>query len=303
MVNFSEPTNEIARSESAGVQSIEVGATLLRVLARSNGPMKLRDLASAVGMSSSRAHKYLTSFLRCGLVRQDGLSNRYDIGPLATELGLSALRRIEVVEMAQETLDDLRDRVKTVVSMAIWSNQGPTIIRRAVHQQHVSLVVQLGAVLNVLASSNGRVLAAYMGRTATEYLIKKELAEKNGLAKQAGIRNMRDVDVMLAQVRTDGYAATSGTMLPGIASVSAPVFDYSGKIAASLTLIATAGALDFNPQGKPILTLQRSAAGLSTLLGAPSHLTGAINHDIPQRSVIVAKPRQSRKQKARDRQS
>jgi len=275
MVKFSGAKEEF-RSESAGVQSVEVGAVLLRILARSSGPMKLIDLASAADMTSSRAHKYLTSFHRCGLVRQNPVSNRYHLGPLATELGFSALRRIEVAEVAQEILDDLRDRAQTVVSMAIWSNQGPTIIRRAVHQQHVSLIVQLGAVLNVLTSSNGRVLAAYMDRTASEQFIKKELLEKNGLAKRAGIRKLRDVDALLAQVRADGYAAASETMLPGIASVSAPVFDHSGKIAASLTLIATAGALDFNPSGKPILTLQRSAAALSTLLGAPAHqLRGA----------------------------
>src|SRR3984957_16966602 len=97
------------KKEAAGVQSIEVGAALLQELAKANGPTKLTDLAAAAGLSTSRAHKYLASFIRCGLVRQNQPSGRYGIGPLAAELGFAALRNMDVVEFAQDTLDDVRD--------------------------------------------------------------------------------------------------------------------------------------------------------------------------------------------------
>src|SRR5258707_208736 len=213
-------------SDSAGVQSIEVGAALLRVLARANGPVKLTDLATAAGMSSSRAHKYLASSIRCGLVRQEGLSNRYGMGPLVAELGLAALRGMDVVALSQETLDDLRDRLQTVVSLTIWANHGPTIIRRAVHEQSVSLVVQLGGVLKVLSSANGRVFAAYLDRAATAPFIAEELAERGGPAAKAGLRTTRDVETLVTRIRAQGFAPTSGTMHAGIAAASAPAFDY-----------------------------------------------------------------------------
>ena len=271
MVNPLAPPGRAARgeSDSAGVQSIEVGVALLRVLVRANGPVKLTDLAAAAGLSSSRAHKYLASFIRCGLVRQDGPSNRYGMGPLAAELGLAALRGMDVVALSQETLDDLRDQLQTVVSLAIWANRGPTIIRRAVHEQSVSLVVQLGGVMNVLTSAGGRVFAAYLDRAATTPFVTAELAEKGGLAAKAGLRTMRDVETMLAKVREQGFAPISGTMHAGIAAASAPVFDYAGKIAAALTLVGLQGALDLNSEGRVIRTLRRAAADLSSRLGAP----------------------------------
>jgi DNA-binding IclR family transcriptional regulator len=272
MTSLPAPVDGAARSEknSAGVQSIEVGVALLRVLSRAEGPMKLTDLAVGAGLSTSRAHKYLASFIRCGLVRQSGMSNRYGLGPLAAELGFSALRGIDVVELSQEILDELRDQLQTVVSLAIWANRGPTIIRRAIHEQSASLVVQLGGVMNVLTSAGGRVLAAHLDRAATAPFMTAELAAKNALAAKAGLRTMRDVDAMLAEVRASGFAAISGTMLAGIVAASVPVFDYAGKIAAALTLVGLEGQLELDPESRTIRTLRAAAEDLSRRLGAPA---------------------------------
>jgi DNA-binding IclR family transcriptional regulator len=252
----------------AGVQSIEVGAALLREIAKHDGPTKLTDLAAAAGMSTSRAHKYLASFVRCGLVRQSQPSARYGIGPLAAELGFAALRNMDVVEFAQDTLDDLRDQLQTVTSLTVWANRGPTIIRRSVHEQSVSIVVQLGSVLTMLTSSNGRVFSAFAPKAMAAPLIAAELGERNGLAARAGLRTMQNVNAMLDKVRAQGFATAVGTTNHGIVGVSAPIFDYTGKIVAALTLVGLEGVLDLDPRGRPIRTLLNAAADLSIRLGA-----------------------------------
>ena len=58
-------------SDQRGIQSVEVGGQLLRALADGDGPMMLRDLARNAGMSAAKAHPYLVSFMRIGLVEQD----------------------------------------------------------------------------------------------------------------------------------------------------------------------------------------------------------------------------------------
>jgi DNA-binding IclR family transcriptional regulator len=250
----------------AGVQSIEVGTALLRELAKRDGPTKLTDLATATGMSTSRAHKYLASFIRAGLVRQNQPSGRYGIGPLAAELGFAALRNMDVVEVAQDTLDDLRDQLQTVTSLTVWANRGPTIIRRSVHDQSVSLVVQLGGVMSMLGSANGRVFSAFAAKELTAPLIAAELAER-GTAR-AGLRTMAGVNALLDDVRAQGFA--TGTMHKGIVAASAPIFDYSGRIVAALALVGLEGVLDLTPDGGPVRTLLKATAELSKRLGAAS---------------------------------
>jgi DNA-binding IclR family transcriptional regulator len=258
------------KKEAAGVQSIEVGAALLRELASRDGPAKLTDLATATGLSTSRAHKYLASFIRAGLVRQSEPTGRYGIGPLAAELGFAALRNMDVVELAQDTLDDLRDQLQTVTSLTVWANRGPTIIRRSLHDESVSLVVQLGGVMSMLTSSNGRVFSAFALKETTAPLIAAELAERGGAAARAGLRTMADVNAMLDDIRAHGFATAIGTMTKGIAAASAPIFDCTGKIVASLTVIGLEDVIDLEPDGRPVRTLLKAAAELSMRLGAPA---------------------------------
>lgn len=47
--------------QRAGIQSVEVGFSLLQVLAASRGPLMLRDVAAAAGMSAAKAHRYLSA--------------------------------------------------------------------------------------------------------------------------------------------------------------------------------------------------------------------------------------------------
>ncbi len=84
--------------ERAGIQSVEVGFALLEALARSRGPLMLRDLAASAGMSAAKAHRYLVSFQRLGLVAQDPRNARYDLGPAALKLGLASLSRLDAVQ-------------------------------------------------------------------------------------------------------------------------------------------------------------------------------------------------------------
>ncbi len=83
-----------------GIQSVEVGGQLLRALAHEGTPMPLKDLARGAGMSPAKAHPYLVSFGRLGLVEQDPTSGRYALGPLALQLGLISLQQSSPVTLA-----------------------------------------------------------------------------------------------------------------------------------------------------------------------------------------------------------
>src|ERR1700728_4472820 len=114
---------------SRAIQSIEVGGELLRALARSGEPMMLRDLAREAGMAPAKAHPYLVSFSRIGLIEQDETSGRYEIGALALELGLISLRRLSAVRIAAPRIATLASEIDHAVSLAVWGTHGPTVVR------------------------------------------------------------------------------------------------------------------------------------------------------------------------------
>ena len=86
-------------SDRQGIQSIEVGFRLLDVLARNGRPMMLRDIAKGAGMPAAKAHRYMISFMRTGMIEQDSGSGRYLLGSYALDVGLSALGRLDPVRL------------------------------------------------------------------------------------------------------------------------------------------------------------------------------------------------------------
>jgi len=257
-------------TKSAGIQSVEVSASLLRALAEHAGPMTLTSLAKAARMSLSKAHKYLASFIRIGLVRQDSATGRYMLGRFAAELGFAALRNIDVVEIAQETLDSLRDRLDTTAALSVWGSRGPTVVRKALNLQPVSLLVQLGTVTPLLTSSTGQVFAAYLDRRKTRAMIERELADRNGAAAKAGLRTLADVEKLVAKVQKEGTAVAVGLMHPGVVGMSAPIFDINRDIVATINLAGVDGILDTRPQSAARRALRAAAADLSRQLGRNS---------------------------------
>ena len=59
---------------SRGIQSVEVGGHLLLALAHHGRPMPLKDLAREAGMPAAKAHPYLVSFGKLGLIEQEPAS-------------------------------------------------------------------------------------------------------------------------------------------------------------------------------------------------------------------------------------
>jgi DNA-binding IclR family transcriptional regulator len=260
----------LGRPTSVGIQSIEIGAPLLRALVESRGALPLGTLASAVGMAPAKAHKYLASFIRAGLVTQSESGGRYDLGPFALELGLAAMRRIDVMDVAQAALDDLRDLLGTTVSMAVWANHGPTIVRWAETPHIMSLTIRIGTVMPLLTSSMGRIFAAYLDRRLTQEIMQAEIGEANGSAARAGLCSLAEIEPMLAEFRARGMSVAENLVDPGRAALGAPVFDHNNRIVAAISVIGVQGRLDVAWDGKPARELAETASKLSRRLGAPS---------------------------------
>jgi len=262
----------LERPASTGIQSIENGTPVLRALVQAKGPLSLTAIASASGMAPGKAHKYLASYIRAGLVVQNESGGRYDLGPFALELGVAAMRRIDVMEIAQPALDDLRNSLGHTVSLAIWANHGPTIMRIAETPDILSVNVRFGTVMPLLTSSFGRIFAAYLDRRLTQAQIQAELAAPDGLAAQAGLKTFADVEALLAQFRARRMSVAENLATPGRAALAAPVFDHNNRMVAAIAVIGMQGRLDLAPEGRPARELANTARKLSQRLGASPDL-------------------------------
>ena len=256
--------------ERAGIQSVEVGFGLLDVLARAPGPMMLRDLAAAAGMSAAKAHRYLVSFQRLQLVVQDAGSTRYDLGPAALKLGLASLSRLDAVRLARERVLALMESIGHTLALAVWGNHGPTIVHWEESPQAVTVNLRLGDVMPLLSSATGRCFAAHAAREAIEPKLKEELARAQKQRRSDVPATMPEVRQMLEEVRLRGLARVVDVLLPGIVGFCAPVFDADRHMVLGIVAVGPTGSFDADWDGAVAVPLRAAAARLSDDLGFAS---------------------------------
>ena len=261
--------------ERAGIQSVEVGFALLDVLARAAGPLMLRDLAAAADMSAAKAHRYLVSFQRLGLVMQDAGTTRYDLGPAALKLGLASLSRLDAVQMGRDRLAALLEQVRHTLALAVWGNHGPTIV----HWQESPLAspvnLRLGDVMPLLTSATGRCFAAYLtpDRTLDRIapMVQDELQRLQAIP-HAKCRadlptSLAEVEALLDEVRQRRMARVVDTLLPGVAGFCAPVFDSDRRMVMGVVALGSAATFDAAWGGAVEVPLRAMADRLSSDLG------------------------------------
>jgi DNA-binding IclR family transcriptional regulator len=253
--------------ERAGIQSVEVGFGLLEALGQAPGPLMLRDLAKAAGMSAAKAHRYLVSFQRLQLVVQDGVSTRYDLGPAALKLGLASLSRLDAVKLARERIGTLMEQVGHTLALAVWGNHGPTIVHWEESPHAVTVNLRLGDVMPLLSSATGRCFAAYAPREAIAPLLKEELARAQKQGRADVPASMAEVRAALDEVRQRGGARVVDTLLPGIVGFCLPVFDSDGHMALGMVALGPSGSFDAAWGGAVEGPLREAATQLSADLG------------------------------------
>lgn len=251
----------------SGIQSIEVGFKLLQVLAASPRAMMLRDLAAAAGMNPAKAHRYLVSFMRLGVVAQDPVSGRYDLGPFALQLGLAGLNRLDPVKKARPILSQLRDEMDLTAGIAVWGNHGPTIVHWEESSHPVTVSLRLGDVMPMLNSATGRLYGAYLPRKQTLSLIERELGARGHDGVPDMPRSLAEYDAICAEVRAHGAARTLGGVLPGINAFSMPVFDANGHLAMGLIVLGAQSIFDAEWGGTMDCRVRDIAQQLSSELG------------------------------------
>lgn len=266
-----------------GIQSVEVAGPLLVALAQAAGPQALSALSSAAGMPAAKAHRYLVSLIRVGLVEQDAGTGLYDLGPLALELGLVSLGRMDAVKLADDTMAGLRDATGETVALATWGNFGPTYIRLLQSLRPVTINLRIGSVMPMTYTATGLCFAAFMPEKETQELLRKELAQnrrdkldaphlpkeivplleetrRHGMARMIGHLDP-------AAARTPGTTRTAERLLAGFNAFSAPVFDHDGRMRFALSVVGSAAHVDAAWEGAIAEAMRAHAQQLSRRLG------------------------------------
>ena len=230
--------------------------------------MAQKDLSARAGLPAARAHPYLVSFGKLGLIEQDPVSQRYALGPAALQIGLACLHQLDPVRAATQVAEALAAQIGQAVAIAVWANFGPTIVRLIEGRQPLHVNMRVGTVMSVSGTATGRAFAAALPAAKLEQAAGGPLGEAWRANKLHAAPDLaREIRESADELRAHGVTRALGRPIPGVNAFSAPAFNHEGDAGLVITAMGHEDSFDGAWDSPLAAAVQAAAADISVRLG------------------------------------
>jgi DNA-binding IclR family transcriptional regulator len=222
------------------IQVIERMMSLLDVLANSQDPASLKDIAQTTGLHPSTAHRILNDLVNTRFVDRTEPGS-YRLGMRLLELGNIVKSRLDVRDAALTHMRALHQRTHQTINLSVRQNDEIVYIDRAFSERSGMQVVRaIGGHAPLHLTSTGKLfLAIDDPQTVRAYALRTGLSGNNSNS----ITDIAKLEEELNTVRTLGYARDNEELEMGVRCMAAGIRDDSGKLIAGLSISAPADRL------------------------------------------------------------
>jgi DNA-binding IclR family transcriptional regulator len=223
----------------------------------------LQDIIRATKLPSSTCQRLVQSMLHEGFLDRDG--DRYRIGIGLVRWATPGTVGLDIVRLIKPVLQELRDQTGETASLYIRDGAYRTIVAVAETRHVVMRPFMVGMVMPIHAGAPGKIFLAYDDEAWNDLVDGEANALERFTDSTPG--TTEDLRTQAEEARSKGYYAAFGERHDDVGSISAPVFDHSGRLVAALGLgfpTQRIGEGDV-PRLGPVVA--QAAAGASTRLG------------------------------------
>lgn len=242
-----------------GINSVETGIRVLEVLVAKQTPSTLKSIAEASGLDPSQAHRYLSSLVNSGMIRQDAESGLYEIGAKTLQIGMAALASLDPISVISESAREIAHQHGHTCMLSVWSGNGPIVIRWYAGRPPVHTTLEIGSLLPLSTSATGMIFMSYLEANYIEPRLASE-------GWKVPLEENHELVELRATVLKSSMASVDSAMIPGLRAYAAPVFGIHNSLLAVLTVVAseTIQKSDDGPMKKNLL---EACENLSIRLG------------------------------------
>ncbi|NPA54460.1 MAG: IclR family transcriptional regulator [Aquificae bacterium] len=216
------------------VHNVDSAFDILFFIAK-NPQSTILDIEENVDISHQQTEKILDVLVNRGYVNYNKKKKTYSLGIRNFEVGHSYLTHVDLRKIAKPYLQELGEKYQENIYLAIRSGYEIVYIDAYEIDRPVLVKSRVGKLLPMYASASGKIHLADMDEEELEDFFrhvklvpftKKTITDKDKLLKH------------LEEVKQNGFAIDDEEWEDEVRCLSVPVRDYTGKVAAGITLSA-----------------------------------------------------------------
>ncbi len=225
---------EKSGSERAGqVQSLVRSLRLLNQVSESDDGISLTDVAHAVGLPPSTAHRLLSTLQQEGYVRFDHERMRWLVGVRAFVTGNAFLKTRDLVRIARPYMRHLMEESGETVNLAVEDGGQAVYLSQVECRQLMRALASPGARVLMHCSAVGKALLSAMPEVRRGAIL-----TRHGMARISAktIVTRPAMSKELERIVARGYAIDDEEHAVGLRCVAATIYDEYGEPAAAVSL-------------------------------------------------------------------
>ena len=223
--------NELDDGDGGNLRSVTRALRSLELIAEA-GELGVTELGRRLGVHKATASRLAATLAERGFIERDPVTERYRLGFALIWLAGSAMATLDLVRAGHLVVEDLAETTRETVNIGVAVGDSVVHLDQVTGTRSILSVNWVGRRTPLHASSNGKVLLAYMSDAERERLLAQPLECMTP-------RTVTDPDELRAQVklvRSRGYAQTQGELEEGLNAVAAPIRQADGEVVAALSV-------------------------------------------------------------------
>jgi len=241
------------------------GIALLEMLAHSDRPLGVTELAARAGLGKSNAHRLLQALVELGYARHDADAGTYSVSIRLWELGSAVLANLDLRRVAEPWMQRLLEDTRETVHLSVLDGDEVVYVHKLDSPEPVRAYSQIGGRAPAHCVATGKALLAAQPPRALMALpdVLPQFTPKT-LVRRA------DLLAALEQIRVAGYATNLGEWHAQVGGAAAVIRDHAGRPVAALGLTVPVERLKPEVLRRYVPRLTAAADEISRLMGAPA---------------------------------
>jgi len=245
-------------------------------------PAGVSELAQALGISKSNAHRLLRTLLELGFV--DSRDGRYWATLKVWELGSHVIKRYDVKDFARPFMAQIAAQTGEEVRLSIFDETTFEVIYidKIDSAQDVRAYSQIGGRAPSYCTSSGKVFLAHQDEDVIAR-VSKALSSRTKWTITDPAKFADDLE----RTRADGYALNDRGLSEQVSGVAAPIFGRDGRVIASISVIGPAERFSMKRLREIGEATKKACTAISASMNPPAPNVVRLKQDLQR---LASKP-------------